>query len=82
MRPATRHLRASIEELLRADVGATGFMERRPPKVAATVDVPVGERPGTVMGPYKLLQGDPGEGGMGHRLPGRAEPSESSARWP
>jgi eukaryotic-like serine/threonine-protein kinase len=57
-------LRASVEALLRANVGATGFMERRPPKVAATVDVPVGESPGTVMGPYKLLQ-EIGEGGMG-----------------
>ena len=57
-------LRASVEALLRADVGATGFMERRPPEVAATVDVPVGERPGTVIGPYKLLQ-EIGEGGMG-----------------
>ena len=57
-------LRASIEELLRADVGATGFMEQPPPKVAATVDVPVGERPGTLIGPYKLLQ-EIGEGGMG-----------------
>src|SRR5262249_45700455 len=49
-------LRASIEELLRADVGATGFMEGRPPKVAATVDAPIGERPGAAIGPYKLLQ--------------------------
>src|SRR5215472_803042 len=55
-------LRASIEELLRADVGATGFLERRPPKVAATVDAPVGERPGTVIGPYKLIE-PIGEGG-------------------
>ena len=57
-------LRASVEALLRADVGATGFMERRPPEVAATVDVPVGERPGTVIGPYKLIE-PIGEGGMG-----------------
>src|SRR5947209_6084224 len=57
-------LRASIEELLRADVGATGFMDRPPPDPDATADVPVGERPGTVLGPYKLLQ-EIGEGGMG-----------------
>src|SRR5437588_8437451 len=31
---------------------------------SATVDVPVSERPGTVIGPYKLLQ-QIGEGGMG-----------------
>src|SRR6516225_8312826 len=30
----------------------------------ATVDVPITERPGTVIGPYKLLQ-QIGEGGMG-----------------
>jgi serine/threonine protein kinase/tetratricopeptide (TPR) repeat protein len=57
-------LRASIEELLRADVGATGFMERPPPDPGATADVPIGERPGMVIGPYKLLQ-EIGEGGMG-----------------
>ena len=57
-------LRASVEALLRADVGATGFMERPPPDPAATVDVPIGERPGTVIGPYKLLE-QIGEGGMG-----------------
>src|SRR5262245_54463657 len=57
-------LRASIEELLRADVGATGFLEGDPPKVAVTVDAPIGERPGAVIGPYKLLQ-EIGEGGMG-----------------
>jgi serine/threonine protein kinase len=56
-------LRASVEALLRADVGATGFMDR-PPDVAATVDVPGSERPGMVIGPYKLLQ-EIGEGGMG-----------------
>jgi hypothetical protein len=56
-------LRASIEALLRADVGATGFMDR-PPDVAATVDVRGSERPGTVIGPCKLLQ-EIGEGGMG-----------------
>jgi eukaryotic-like serine/threonine-protein kinase len=57
-------LRASIEELLRADVGASGFMERSMPDPDATADVPIGERPGTVIGPYKLLQ-EIGEGGMG-----------------
>src|SRR5690349_16746310 len=41
-------LRASVEALLRADVGATGFMERPAPAPAATGDAPTGERPGTV----------------------------------
>jgi hypothetical protein len=48
-------LRASVEALLQADVGATGFMDRPPPDPAATVDEPGSERPGTVIGPYKLL---------------------------
>ena len=49
---------------MRADVGATGFMEQPPQDVDATVDVPIGERPGTVIGPYKLLE-QIGEGGFG-----------------
>src|SRR4051794_19262921 len=57
-------LRASVEALLQADVGATGFMDRPPPDPDATADVPLGERPGTVIGPYKLLQ-EIGAGGMG-----------------
>ena len=57
-------LRASVEALLQADVGATGFMERTAPDVNATLDVPTGERPGTVIGLYKLIE-QIGEGGMG-----------------
>jgi eukaryotic-like serine/threonine-protein kinase len=57
-------LRASVEALLQADVGATGFMERPQTDPDATVDGPIGERPGAVIGPYKLLQVI-GEGGMG-----------------
>ena len=57
-------LRASVEALLRADAGASGFMDRPPPEPAATVDAPGGERPGTVIGPYKLIE-PIGEGGMG-----------------
>ncbi len=38
-------LRASVEALLRADVGATSFMDQPPLDVAATVDATVGERP-------------------------------------
>src|SRR6516162_9116168 len=49
-------LRASVEALLRADVGATGFMDRPPPDPDATADPPTGERPGTVIGPYKLIK--------------------------
>jgi hypothetical protein len=57
-------LRASIEALLRADVGASGFMDRPTPDPQATLDAPIVERPGTVIGPYRLLQ-EIGEGGMG-----------------
>jgi serine/threonine protein kinase/tetratricopeptide (TPR) repeat protein len=57
-------LRAAVEALLRADVGASGFLDRPPPDPDATVDVLTGERPGTVLGPYKLLR-EIGEGGFG-----------------
>jgi serine/threonine protein kinase len=58
-------LRASVEALLRANVGASSFMDRPPPDVHATVDEPAAsERPGTVIRPYKLLE-QIGEGGFG-----------------
>ena len=57
-------LRASVEALLRANVGATGFLEQPSPAPGVTVDAPIREAPGTVIGPYKLLQ-QIGEGGMG-----------------
>ncbi len=57
-------LRTAVEALLRAQVGATGFLEHPPPGPATTLDVPIGEHPGTLIGPYKLLH-EIGEGGMG-----------------
>jgi serine/threonine protein kinase/tetratricopeptide (TPR) repeat protein len=57
-------LRASVEALLRANVGASGFLNAPAPALAATVDEPITERPGTVIGPYKLLESI-GEGGFG-----------------
>ena len=56
-------LRQRVEALLRAS-DAPGSLLESPAPVAATVDEPVSERPGTLIGPYKLLQ-QIGEGGMG-----------------
>src|SRR5438067_2193764 len=58
-------LRVEVESLLEASARAGSFLESPAPAPGATVDVPpVTERPGTVIGPYKLLQ-QIGEGGMG-----------------
>jgi serine/threonine protein kinase/Flp pilus assembly protein TadD len=54
-----------VATLLRAQEEAPSFLEAPPPGIGATVDVPtLNEAPGTVIGPYKLLQ-QIGEGGMG-----------------
>jgi non-specific serine/threonine protein kinase/serine/threonine-protein kinase len=53
----------NVQELLAAYESSDGFLDRPPPN--ATVDEqPVTERPGTVIGPYKLKE-QIGEGGMG-----------------
>src|SRR5262249_54270239 len=58
-------LRAEIEELLKHDDEAGSFLGASPvPAQVATLDEPVSERPGTVIGPYKLLE-QIGEGGFG-----------------
>jgi serine/threonine protein kinase len=57
-------LRASVEALLRANAGASGFMECPALATADTVDEPMSERPGTMIGAYKLLE-QIGEGGFG-----------------
>jgi WD40 repeat protein/serine/threonine protein kinase len=56
-------LRAQVEQLLKAHEEPGRFMER-PAHTLATADEPLRERPGTVIGPYKLLE-PIGEGGFG-----------------
>ena len=58
-------LRCEVESLLRAHENPGSFLQSHPARSPATVDdAPSAERPGTVIGPYKLLQ-QIGEGGMG-----------------
>ncbi|HUE72151.1 MAG TPA: serine/threonine-protein kinase [Pirellulaceae bacterium] len=60
-------IRAQVEALLAAHAAAGSFLESPPAAVVdvgATLNSPVSERPGTQIGPYKLLQ-QIGEGGMG-----------------
>src|SRR5438552_3785707 len=60
-----QELRRRVERLLQAQLKVGSFLQGDIPVPAATVDVPpVCEAPGTVIGPYKLLQ-QIGEGGMG-----------------
>jgi hypothetical protein len=58
-----RALRAEVEALLRAHERAGDLLDV-PDDPASTSDGPAGERPGAVIGPYKLLE-HIGEGGMG-----------------
>jgi serine/threonine protein kinase len=57
-------LRASVEALLRANEGASGFLSEPAVELGATIDVPSRESRGTIIGPFKLLQ-QLGDGGMG-----------------
>src|SRR5687767_5013369 len=60
-------LRQKVEALLSAYAEAGSFLESPPvpPRDPIDLDVrPAAERPGTMIGPYKLLQ-QIGEGGMG-----------------
>jgi serine/threonine protein kinase len=57
-------LRGRVEKLLLAHEHAANFMEEPAAGQAATIDEPITERPGTVIGPYKLME-QIGEGGMG-----------------
>jgi tetratricopeptide (TPR) repeat protein len=57
-------LRRSVELLLRAHDKVGGFLADSPAPVGVTADPPITECPGTVIGPYKLIE-PIGEGGMG-----------------
>jgi serine/threonine protein kinase len=57
-------LKAEIESLLQAEQDAGSFLGKREPRLVAKIADPIGERPGTVIGPYKLME-QIGEGGMG-----------------
>ncbi len=62
-----RELRDRVSALLRAHIEPGSFLEQPAVAVASaspTIDQPITEKPGTVIGPYKLLQ-QIGEGGMG-----------------
>jgi serine/threonine protein kinase len=59
-------LRARVEELLRAEPAVGSFLQGGSSQcnIAGTIDAQVREGPGTVIGPYKLME-QIGEGGMG-----------------
>jgi serine/threonine protein kinase len=58
-------LRAQLEELLQAQREAGSFLQEPAASPVATIDeARASERPGTVIGPYKLIE-QIGEGGMG-----------------
>jgi serine/threonine protein kinase/WD40 repeat protein len=58
-------LRQRVEKMISAQAQAGSFLEQPAHSPAVTVEEqPIGEGPGTVIGPYKLLE-QVGEGGMG-----------------
>jgi serine/threonine protein kinase/Flp pilus assembly protein TadD len=57
-------LRQRMEGLLSVDAQVGSFLESPAAALGATADDPISERPGTVIGPYKLME-QIGEGGMG-----------------
>src|SRR5262249_52569699 len=57
-------LRRHVHKLLQVHVEAGSFLESLAPRSVATVEEVIGEGPGTMIGPYKLLE-QIGAGGMG-----------------
>src|SRR5438094_3137317 len=58
------HLRAEVELLLALNDKAGSFLNRPAVPMLTVEEAPVTERPGTMIGPYKLLE-QIGEGGFG-----------------
>jgi serine/threonine protein kinase len=59
-----QQLRGQIVRLLDAHFHGGSILDSPPNGLAATIERPVTEQPGAIIGPYKLLQ-QIGEGGMG-----------------
>jgi hypothetical protein len=57
-------LRRRVEVLLEAHLGEDSLFDDQAGAASPTLDQPITEKPGTQIGPYKLLQ-QIGEGGMG-----------------
>src|SRR6516162_2019869 len=57
-------LKRRVEELIANHFRAGNFLESSAPHLVAAADLPVQEGPGTLIGPYKLLE-QIGEGGFG-----------------
>jgi serine/threonine protein kinase len=57
-------LRREVQDLLHHHDQMGDFLDSPAPALAATINGPLTERPGTVIGPYKLME-QIGEGGMG-----------------
>src|SRR5262245_50204430 len=57
-------LLARLNDLLSAHDEAQGPLDRQPPGLGVTMDMPLAETAGSVLGSYKLLE-EIGEGGMG-----------------
>jgi serine/threonine-protein kinase len=57
-------LRQRVEQFLRAQAELGSFLEAPSPALVATLDEQISERPGSVIGPYKLME-EIGAGGFG-----------------
>ena len=74
-------LRELVEKLLRAQPKAEQFLEKPIGFSPPTSDQPPPERPGTQIGPYKLLQ-QIGEGGMGVVYMAEQQRAGQAPQWP